>query len=381
MPPSRPLPTVHRSVELIPSSDPTSNVRVNQTAAVPPIPRSGTYTLIRILNTSLNPVDYKLASLPQPLPRLLVGASPHTPGLDFVGRVWDTNDSRLKGGDIVWGYVSGSSRDGAAADFLVVKGQGWGGKIPDGWLEMSSRTGRSLAEFGACGVAVYSALQPLLSGDLGFSRTWKAGGSNRASGKGGKVFINGGSGGVGTFAVQLAKHCFGCDAVVASCSGANADLVKSLGADEVIDYRSVNVVDALKQYVAKNGEFDLVVDNVGSVDLYWNSHHFLKSGSAGGKFIMVGATISLQTMIDIPKMLLWPTVLGGGKRPVSLFALIAVPPEQHDIVGQWMVEGRLRTVIEDENRFELTDIQKAFRKLQGGRTRGKISIQVNEDGR
>jgi NADPH:quinone reductase-like Zn-dependent oxidoreductase len=55
---------------------------------------------------------------------------------------------------------------------------------------------------------------------------------------GGKVFINGGSGGVGTFTVQMAKHCFECEKVVVSCSGADADFVKALGADEVVDYRN-----------------------------------------------------------------------------------------------------------------------------------------------
>ena len=382
MPPNNSLPTSHRSAELTPASNPISTIRINQVAPVPAIPKTGTFTLIKVLSTSLNPVDYKLASLPYPLPRLMIGAAPHTPGLDFVGRVWSTNDSRLKGGDIVWGLVPATAREGAAADFVVVKGDGWGGKIPEGWLDMASKTGRELEELGTFGVCGFTAFQALLKGDLGFSQTWNKRGAGRDMGRGGKVFINGGSGGVGSFMVQIAKRGFGCESVVATCSGANADLVRSLGADEVVDYRNTSVVGALKEWSMKNGgqQFDLIIDNVGSSEIYYQCHNFLKPGSEGGKYVMVGAGMSLAATRDIAMMLLLPGFLGGGQRPVGFFGLTRVPQDQWELCGKWMLEGRVKAVIEDENRFDLDDIQKAFQKLHGGRTRGKIVVHVAKEG-
>lgn len=384
MPPSNPLPISHVSAELYPSSSftPSQHVKVSQVAPVPQIPKSGTYTLVRVLSTSLNPVDYKLASLPFPLPQLMIGRGPHVPGLDFVGRVWSTNDERFKGGDIVWGMLNAQERAGAAAGYVVISKTGWCDKIPEGWLEMSTRTGRELEELGCFPICGFTALQSLLMADLGFSRSWKGKGAGREEGKGGKVFVNGGSGGVGTFTVQMAKHAFGCESVVASCSGANVELVKSLGADEVIDYRSQNVVEALQDWSKRNGgqQFDVIIDNVGTPEIYWPCHNYLKPGSEGGRYVLVGLGAGIKGVMDLTQMTLLPGFLGGGKRPFGMMFLMGVPADQRELAGKWMVEGKVKTVIEDGNKFELQDIQKAFEKLKGGRTRGKISVQVTEDG-
>lgn len=84
--------------------------------------------------------------------------------------------------------------------------------------------------------------------------------------QGDRVFINGGSGGVGCFGIQLAKV-VGCH-VTTSCSERNVELCRRLGADGVVDYTKVSVADALKE---KGWKFDHVVDNVGTnEELIWS---------------------------------------------------------------------------------------------------------------
>lgn len=332
---------------------------VTQVAAVPPIPKSGIYTFVRVLSSSLNPVDYKLASLPQPLPRLLIGKAPITPGIDFVGRVWQTNHPDLKAGDLCWGMLGGSTQYGTCAEFTVHKGKDGILKVPDGFLPLLDQ-GRTLDELGAVGVAGLTAFNALKLGDLPYNQS-------QGKGKGGKVFINGASGGTGTFTVQMAKV-MGCDTIVATCSSANMDLVKSLGATEVIDYRSQNVVEALKAW-AQNSQgqmFDVIIDNVGSdPEIYWQAHHYLKND--GGKFVQVGLKPGIKDILELMKMSLMPGWLGGGKRNFHIFTIAGSKNEDWEVIGKWMVEGKLKTVIEDGNRFDLADIGNAFEKLHTGK--------------
>lgn len=83
------LPTSQRAALITPPKSLT--LSISQTAQVPTLPSSGIYTFVRLLSASLNPVDHKIAALPQPLPRLMLGAAPLCPGIDFVGRVCKYN--------------------------------------------------------------------------------------------------------------------------------------------------------------------------------------------------------------------------------------------------------------------------------------------------
>ena len=362
------FPTSQRAAQITPPR--SLSLTVSQTAQVPTLPSNGVYTLVRMLSTSLNPVDHKIASLPQPLPRLMLGSAPLIPGIDFVGRVWKTTHPDLKAGDICFGKLDGPSKFGTCADFTLHRGQEGVVKVPEGFLSLTDGD-RSLEELGGVGVACLTSLQALKLGNFPYTRS-------SGSEQGGSVLINGSSGGTGTFAVQIAKA-MGIEHIVATCSAANTDLVRSLGATHVIDYRSQNVVDALKTWSSQNNtQFDMILDNVaGDPSIYWESHHYLKQG---GRFVQVGAGVSLGSMLDIAKMGILPGWLGGGKRPYQLYFLASTKKEEWELVGRWMVEGKLRTIIEEGNRFELVDIQKAFDKLNSGRTRGKIVVKISEDG-
>lgn len=353
------IPTSQVAAQMNASSNPVSTVTINQTAEVPKFPSSGVHTFIRVLYASIDPIDYKLPGLPWPLPRLAIGVNPISPSQPFVGRVWKTTDSRFKSGDLVWGKLAAPTRFGTTAGYVLVSGEEGIVKVPEGY-------NRGLEEFAAAGVVALTAYQTLKAGDLPFNN----------GGQGGSVFINGGSGGVGTFTVQLAKHVYRADKVVVSCSGSNVELVKSLGADTVIDYRSTNLVDALKEWAQKNGPFDQIIDNVGSDShVYWQAHHYLK---AGGNYVQVGAGMDVGSIVTMAKQMLLPTALGGGKRAFQ-FVSVAVKKNDLENLGQWLAEGKIKAVIEDSNRFDLADTKKAYEQLHTGRTRGKIVIRVGAD--
>lgn len=279
------LPTKQTALEFHAGPDPLSSLRINHGAPLPTFPKSGSNTLVHVHYASPNPIDYKLAAVFWPVPRLVFGSGPIIPGTSFAGTVVQTTVPDLKAGDLVWGKHDVPKKFGGSAEYTVTGGVDGAIKVPDA-------AGKDLLdEFAGAGVVAITALQMLWASNLPYSRAYKAsGGQATVQATGGTVFINGGSGGVGTFAVQMAKHCFGCEKVVASCSGANVDLVKSLGADEVVDYRSCGpggVSGWLKDWSKRNGGqmFDVVLDNVGSDELYWQCHNYLKA--EGGKYVQV----------------------------------------------------------------------------------------------
>jgi NADPH:quinone reductase-like Zn-dependent oxidoreductase len=312
------MPTSQFAVELDACSDPLSSIRVNHAAELPAFPESGINTIVRVLHASINPIDYKLPSMPYPIPRMVYGSSPIIPGTSFVGKVWKTTHPDLKTGDIVWGKHDTPMRFGACASYTLISGDQGIVKIPDGWP-----ADRGLDEFAGAGVVALTALQTLRAGDLPY---------NTSGGKatGGNVFINGGSGGVGSFTVQMAKHCFGCEKVVVSCSAANVEFVKTLGADEVVDYRNCgieNVSGWLNDWSSRSSEmFDIIIDNVGSEsDIYWQCHRYLKANK--GQYVQVGGRVDFGSLTALAKKMLWPSFLGGGKR---MFQFLRVENKRED---------------------------------------------------
>lgn len=184
------------------------------------------------------------------------------------------------------------------------------------------------------------------------------------------MFINGGSGGTGTFGIQIAKAA-GCH-VTTSCSGANVGLCRGLGADVVIDYKSKDVLAELQ----KMPPFDLVVDNVGLLaNLYWSAASFTK---AGAPYVQVGSpAISLGFVYSMLCKTMWPRVLGGGQRPWE-FLHLESKVEDYEQIGRWMQEGKVRAVVDEVFGMEDKGPVRAFEKLRTGRTRGKIVVKVAE---
>ena len=289
--------------------------------------------LVEVISAALNPADYKLPEVG--LIKQLMIKTPATPGLDFCGRVVATHDSDqgLREGQLVFGALSPLAKWGTLSQLTVVPVSECS-PLPNGVDEDHAA---------ASGTAAVTAYQSLLLGNAK---------------EGSRVFINGGSGGTGTFGVQLAKA-IGAH-VTTTCSTANVELCRQLGADNVLDYRQVDVISELE----RGGQvFDLAVDNVGTPGLYEKSHLFLKPG---GKFVQVHFSLSAI------RRRLQPTCLGGGRR---LFSILASKIKTEDLaqIGQWLKEGKVKPVVE---LFEWEDVPKAYAKVKSGHAVGKIVIRI-----
>ncbi|RSL40341.1 hypothetical protein CEP54_016145 [Fusarium duplospermum] len=173
------------------------------------------------------------------------------------------------------------------------------------------------------------------------------------------IFINGGSGGVGSWSIQLAKA-MGAK-VTTTCSTRNLELCQRLGADQVVDYTKNDIVEFLKE---QGAVYDLVIDNVGNrTDLYDNSPLMLK---AGGTFIQVGVgeSMSLKGIEPTMKKQIWPF-----GTPRFYFVNMKNSAEFFQVIGRWMEEGRVKPVI--SAKFDWKDVPEAFRQLREASFAGK----------
>ncbi|KAL2201631.1 NAD(P)-binding protein [Sarocladium strictum] len=310
-------------------------------------------TLIKVHSVALNPVDIKFAETP--LVGRFMHALPAIPGLDGVGRVVKTTDPTLNIGQAVTFRKQELQAEGALTEYVVVSREGCA-IVPEGVSLLQAAT------VGTCGVTAYQAIAPFV---LEAKKETEQPGL--------KIFINGGSGGAGVFQIQVAKL-LGAQ-VVTSCSTPNVALCKSLGADEVIDYRQGSVGDALKEMVQREGGslFDLVVDNV---DLPWNLYKaadvYLKES---GVYVQIGGEFSLQAVKELMYIKLRPVYVGGGQRTWNFMAM-KTSREDAEKVLAWMAEGKVTVPIHSVEEFE--NVPEAYRMLKTGRARGKIVIRVCE---
>jgi len=170
-----------------------------------------------------------------------------------------------------------------------------------------------------------------------------------------KVLINGASGGVGTFAVQLAKL-FGAE-VTGVCSTSKMDLVCSLGADHVIDYT--------QEDFTKNGEcYDLIVDVKG----YHSIFDYKRALSPGGIYAMVGGTTALVNQV----MFLGPLISMITDKKMGL--MLHKANKGLDFMKELLEAGKVVSII--DRRYPLSEVPEAMRYFAEGRTRGKIVITM-----
>jgi NADPH:quinone reductase-like Zn-dependent oxidoreductase len=174
-----------------------------------------------------------------------------------------------------------------------------------------------------------------------------------------RVLINGASGGVGTFAVQIAKS-FGAE-VTGVCSTRNVEMVRSIGADHVFDYKKENYTESGKQY-------DLIIDNVGNHSLLANRRVL----SPEGVLVIVGGAGGnwLGPLIRPIKALLLSPFVG------QEFVLILAQLRQEDlaILGDLMQAGTVTPVI--DRSYRLSEVPAAIRYSEEGHARGKIVVDL-----
>jgi NADPH:quinone reductase-like Zn-dependent oxidoreductase len=301
-----------------------------------PSPKEGE-VLVKIHAASVNMYDWHLLTADIFLVRLMGGGllrPKHSiPGADIAGRIEAVgrNVRQFRPGDEVFGDLAACG-DGGFAEFV---------SVPERAVALKP-TNLTFEEAAAVPMAANTALQGLR--DLGQVQPGK------------KVLIQGASGGVGTFAVQIAKS-FGAE-VTAVCSTRNLDQARSLGADHVIDYTKEDFTGTGQQY-------DLIL----AVNGYHPLSDYKRALTLHGIYVMAGGTGAqiFQAMLLGP----WMSKTGGKK----MGGVTGRPNQEDLVIMKGLVEaGRVRPVI--EKRYTLHETAEALRYLGEGHARGKIVITV-----
>jgi len=250
--------------------------------------------------------------------------------VEAVGR----NVTQFRPGDHVFGELSRCGF-GAYAEFAVA---------PEKALALKPAT-LSFEEAAAIPTAGCTALQGLRKGRIEGAQ---------------QVLINGASGGVRTFAVQIAKS-FGAN-VTAVCSARNVDAVRSIGADHVLDY-------AKDDFATLGQRFDLILASNGDRSI-WD---YKRALSANGTYVMSGG--SNRQLTDA--LLIGPLLSMMGRQKLGN---LLVKPNQADLLflKELCEAGKLKPTI--DRRFLLSDVPAAIRYLEAGHARGKVVITVCGDG-
>jgi NADPH:quinone reductase-like Zn-dependent oxidoreductase len=296
--------------------------------------------LIKVHAAAVNPLDWHFMRGSPYLMRLQAGLrKPKNTrlGVDFAGTVEaiGKNVTRFKPGDEVFG-----GKTGAFAEYVCVR-EDRAVAVKPGNL--------TFEQAAAVPIAGITALQALR--DRGQVHP------------GQRVLVNGASGGVGTFAVQLAKS-FGAE-VTGVCSTRNVAMVRSLGADQVVDYT--------KEDFAKSGKtYDVILDNVANHSL----SEFRGVLDPKGKYIMIGG--------GGPNDGKW---IGPFARPIKAFVsspfvsqemgMFLAELTQKDLIvlSELMQAGKVTPVI--DRRYPLSEVPAAIRYLEEGHARGKVVINLD----
>lgn len=303
-----------------------------------PVPNDN-QVLVRVRAASINPYDWHFIRGTPYLMRLGIGLrKPKSSrlGVDFAGTVEaiGKNVTQFKPGDEVYG-----GKTGAFAQYLCITEKGIVTKPANITFEQA----------GSVQIAGMTALQALRN--FGHIQP------------GQRVLINGASGGVGTFAVQIAKT-LGAH-VTGVCSTRNLEMVRSLGADEVVDYTK-------KDFAAQGEQYDLIIDNVPNHSLA----DCRRSLTPTGKYLMIGGggpndgdwIGPFGRVIEI--MFLQPFIRQEMKMMMS-------DPDKNDMtyLRDLMQAGKVIPVI--DRTYKLAEVPDAVRYVEKGHARGKVAIAVD----
>jgi NADPH:quinone reductase-like Zn-dependent oxidoreductase len=308
-----------------------------------PVPKDGE-VLIKVRAASVNPLDWKTMKGGPYIVRLLLGQrKPRIKllGVDVAGKVEAVgkNVSKFKPGDDVFGTCRGAFAEYACVSEArsILKS-----------VLVAKPANVSFEQAASVPVAALTALQGL-----------------RDKGKiqpGQKVLINGAAGGVGTFAIQIAKS-FGAD-VTGVCSTRNVDMVRSLGADRVIDYTREDFTEGGQRY-------DLIFDAVGNRSLA-ACRRVLKSK---GILLMAGAS-SHASMAGLLGRLIGAILLSVFVSHKLVPFIAKVKPQDLNTLSELMAAGKVVPVI--DRRYRLNEAPEALRYSEKGHVRGKIVIIMDE---
>ena len=290
--------------------------------------------LVRVRAASVNPADWHDMTGTPLLARMRGGwRRPKTRqfGTDFAGTVEAVGKdvSGFEEGDEVYG-----ARDGALAEYVCVKN-----------AIAPKPANITFEEAAAVPIAALTALQGLRDkGQLEPAQ---------------KVLVNGASGGVGTFAVQIAKALVG--EVTGVCSSRNVELVRSLGADQVVDYT--------QEDFTRGGErYDLLIDVAGGRS--WSELKRVLADT--GTYVMIGGP-KVNRLVGISVRHLARIRFARGSRK-TMFFIAKLNREDLGFMSELLESGQVLSVI--DRQYELSETAQAMRYLGEGHAQGKIVVTI-----
>jgi NADPH:quinone reductase-like Zn-dependent oxidoreductase len=294
-----------------------------------PVPKENE-VLVRVQATTVTRTDTGLRSAEIFLSRFVTGLrrpKQHASGIELAGEVAAVGQSvsELTVGDRVFGV-----RSGAHAEYVCVAEQGALARIPAG---MGFDEAAALTDGAALALACLRKAGPL---------------------EGRRVLVYGASGAVGTAGVQLAKH-YGAH-VTAVCNAKNVELVRSLGADAVIDYEQ-------EDFTERGETYDVVFDAVGK-------HSFMRSRRSlnpGGTFV----DTDLGFMYHLPLLVLLTRWIGSKKARIGI---TKYRKEDVLLLKQLAEAGEFRAVV--DRVYPLDDIVEASRYVETGQKTGNVVLTV-----
>lgn len=297
---------------------------------------------LRVLAAAINPIDWKIRAGVQ---RGAIHLNlPHVQGLDVCGEVLEVGSAvtRFAVGDIVYGCPD-HRRHGAYAEQVVVV---------EGALahKPSSIDPVQAASLPLAGLTAWQCLLPRL-----------------AERPGQRVLVQAGSGGVGSLAIQIAKHHGAW--VATTCSARNADMVRELGADEVVDYRTTHWWEVLE-------DLDVVLDALGGEE----RERALQALSRGGRLSSIVSGMPANTKRYGPYLGLVVTGLGaaslwlrGRLRGVDAATVIKRnDADQLEALAALVDEGHVKPVV--DRTYPLAEAADAHAYGETGRIRGKVVL-------
>lgn len=293
--------------------------------------------LIKVHAASVNPLDWRFMKGEPALLRVFIGLrKPRRgrPGIDVAGEVEEVgkNVTQFKPGDAVFG-----SCRGAFAEYVCTVASRVAMKPDNATFEQAA----------SVNVAGLTAMQGLR--DKGKIQ------------KGSKVLINGAAGGVGTFAVQIAKT-FGAH-VTGVCSTRNIEMVRSIGADEVIDYTQ-------NDFATGNQRYDFIFDCV-------VNHTFSACRrvlTPNGRFVGIGAPHD-ASLLGLLARMIKDVVLSVFRSQKIVMFIAKASQDDLTLIGQLIATGKLKPVI--DRSYSLSDTAEAVRHVQEGHARGKVIIDLS----
>jgi NADPH:quinone reductase-like Zn-dependent oxidoreductase len=296
--------------------------------------------LVKVHAASVNPLDWHFIEGTPYVMRLGVGLRKPKDtrlGVDFAGTVEAVgkNITQFKPGDEVFG-----GRDGAFAEYVCVR---------EGRAVALKPANITFEQAASVPIAAITALQGV-----------------RDKGKvqsGQKVLINGASGGVGTFAVQIAKS-YGAD-VTGVCSTRNMDMVKSLGADHVIDYTK-------EDFTKGDQRYDVILDNVANRSL----SEFRRVLKPNGTYVLIGGGGASENRWLGPGLTQAFKSMFLSKFVSQKMGMMMAELNHNDLafLADLMQSGKVTPVI--DRTYKLSDLADAIRYLEQGHARGKVVVSV-----